>query len=58
MFPDSKVAAEFSCVRTKSVALITHALTPEVNKPVIKTYCEQPFTIFCDGGNDNFDKKY
>ena len=58
MFPDSKVAAEFSCARTKTTALVTHALAPEVNEPVIKACREKSFTILCDGGNDNFEKKY
>lgn len=58
MFPDSKIAKEYACARTKVAALITHALAPAVNGPVIKTCQEQRFTIMCDGGNDNFEKKY
>ena len=58
MFPDSKVASEFSCARTKTTALVTHALAPEVNEPVLKACRIQPFTILCDGGNDNSEKKY
>ena len=58
MFPDSKIAAGFSCACTKTVALITHALAPAVNEPLIKACQEQPFTILCDGGNDNFENKY
>ena len=54
MFPDSKIAAKFACARTKTAALVTHALAPAVNEPVIKACQEQPFTILCDGGNDNF----
>ena len=57
MFPDSKIAAKFACARTKTAALVTHALAPAVNEPVIKTCQEQPFTILCDGGNDNFEKR-
>ena len=55
MFPDSKIAA---CAHTKTAALVTHALAPAVNEPVIKACQELPFTILCDGGNDNFEKKY
>jgi len=58
MFPDSKIEAEFACAHTKTAALVTHALAPAVNEPVIKACQEQPFTILCDGGNDNFEKKY
>ena len=55
MFPDSKIAAEFACARTKTAALITHALAPE---PVVEAISKQPFTILCDGGNDNLENKY
>ena len=58
MFPDSKIAAEFACARTKTAALITHALAPAANEPVLTALLTQPFTILCDGGNDNFEKKY
>ena len=58
MFPDSKIASEFACARTKTAALVTHALAPAINEPIIKACQEQPFTILCDGGNDNYEKKY
>ena len=58
MFPDSRIAAEFACARTKTAALITHALAPVANEPIVNACQEQPFTILCDGGNDNFEKKY
>ena len=58
MFPDSKIAAEFACARTKIAALITHALAPAANEPVLTALLTQPFTILCNGGNDNFEKKY
>ena len=58
MFPDSKIALEFACAHTKTAALVTHALAPAINEPIIKACQEQPFTILCDGGNDNYEKKY
>ena len=58
MFPDSKIAKEYACAHTKVAALITHALAPAVNGSVIEACQKQPFTILCDGGNDNFEKKY
>ena len=39
MFSDSNIAAGFSCARTKTAALITHALAPAVNEPLIKADC-------------------
>ena len=44
--------------RTKTAALITHALAPAIDRPLVKACQEQPFTLLCDGGNDNFEKKY
>ena len=58
MFPDSKIAESFACARTKTTALITHALGPSAEDAVVSTCQTQPFTILCDGGNDNFHKKY
>ena len=58
MFPDSKVAESFSCARTKTTALITHALAPSAEEAVVSACQKQPFSILCDGGNDNFHKKY
>ena len=58
MFPDSKIAEAFSCARTKTTALVTHALGPAAESEVTKLCQKQPFTILCDGGNDNFEKKY
>ena len=58
MFPDSKIAEPFACARTKTTALITHALGPSTEDAVVSACQTQPFTILCDGGNDNFHKKY
>ena len=53
MFPDSKVADSFSCSRTKTTALVTHALAPSADDAVISACRKQKFSILCDGGNDN-----
>ena len=58
MFPDSKIAESFSCARTKTKALITHALAPSAEEAVVSACQRQLFSILCDGGNDNFQKKY
>ena len=58
MFPDSKIAAGFACTHTKTAAMITHALAPAIDEPLVKAYQEQPFSLLCDGGNDNFENKY
>ena len=58
MFPNSKVAESFSCARTKPTALITHTLAPSAEEAVVSACQKQLFSILCDGGNDNFGKKY
>ena len=56
IFPDSKVAESFLCGRTKTTALVTHALPPSADDTVISACQKQKFSILCDGGNDNFNK--
>ena len=58
MFPDSKIAQNYSCARTKTAAIIKHTLAAAANAHVIKAWTTTPFTILCDGGNDQYDKKY
>ena len=55
MFPDRKITAGFACAHTKKAALLTHAA---INEPLVKACQEQLFTLLCDGGNHNFEKKY
>ena len=52
MFPDSKIAEAYSCARTKTTAIITHALAPALREEVVSVCrCRfSPFTILCDGG--------
>ena len=58
MFPDSKIALGYASGRTKTTAIVKHALAPAVNLKVIQECQTSPFTILCDGGNDQWDKKY
>ena len=58
VFPDSKIAEQCSSARTKSTAMVTHALTAAADENVTKACRNQPFRILCDGGNDQFNKKY
>ena len=50
MFPDSKIAEAYSCARTKTAAIITHALAPTLREEVVRVCRSSPFTILCDGG--------
>ena len=58
MFPDSKIADNFASARTKTTAIIKYALAPTLNDDVVKFCCAHPFTLLCDGGNDQTDRKY
>ena len=46
MFPDSKIAEAYSCARTKTIAIITHALAPAMRDEVVSVCRSSPFTIF------------
>ena len=58
MFPDSEIADGFSCGRTKATSIVKYALAPEFNAQVTKACQSAPFTILCDGGNDQAGRKY
>ena len=58
MFPDSQIAEAYSCARTKTTAIITHALAPAMREVVDRACSSAAFTILCDGGNDRIDRKY
>ena len=57
MFPDSKIAMGFASGRTKTAA-IKYALAPALNAEVVEECQSSPFTLLCDGGNDQMGKKY
>ena len=58
MFPGSKIAEGFACGRTKTTAIMKYALAPALNQEVLQYCCTSPFTLLCDGGNDQTDRKY
>ncbi|XP_071508171.1 uncharacterized protein [Diadema antillarum] len=51
MFPDSKVAAEFACRRTKTTA-IARTLGQEARGDILCKIRERPFSISTDGSSD------
>ena len=52
MFPDSKIAADFSSRHTKTKSIICDALDPHLKQPVIDTLKATPFNLMCDESND------
>ena len=55
MFPDSKIAAGFSCKHTKTKAIICDAIEPHLKKPVIDVARASPFNLLCDESNERGD---
>ena len=54
--PDSKIAHSFSSGKTKTTAIIKHAIAPSLNSIVAKACQQSPITILCDGGSDQLGK--
>ncbi len=52
MFPDSKIAADFSCKHSKTKSIICDALDPHLKQPVIDNLKATPFNLMCDESND------
>ena len=58
MFPDSEIAKKFSSGRTKTTAIVKHALAPAFIADVIAACQSSPFSVLCDDGNDQTDRKF
>ena len=52
---DLKIAADFSCKRTKTKAIICDALEPYLKRPVIEYLRTSPFNLLCDESNERGD---
>ena len=55
MFPDSVIAADFSCRHTKTKAILCEALDPYHKKPVVENARNVPFSLLCDESNEKGD---
>ena len=55
MFPDSEIAKQFACRRTKSTAIVKTALAPNFLDKVISSM-SSPFSLMMDESNDKTDK--
>ena len=55
MFPDSEIAKQFACGRTKTTAIIKEAFSPHYLK-ITKESMSNPFSIMMDESNDKTDK--
>ena len=55
MFPDSELAKQFSCGRTKTTAIVKEGLAPQFLNKVTRELTN-PFSILMDESNDKTDK--
>ena len=56
MFPDSKIAKNFACARTKATSIVKEALAPHCIEKVARALSLQPFGLLMDESNDKVDK--
>jgi hypothetical protein len=56
MFPDSDIAKQFACGRTKTTAVVKEALSPHYLEKVISNIKVGPFSIMMDESNDKTNK--
>ena len=52
IFPDSKIAASYSCGRTKTSCILNEALAPQCHKYIIEHCQTHPYSVGTDGSND------
>ena len=55
MFPDSEIAKQVACARTKTTAIVKEALSPHYHKTTTKSMCN-PFSVLIDESNDKTGK--
>ena len=56
MFPDSEIAKQFACGRTKTIAIVKDALSLHYQARVLANTAISPFFIMMDESNDKTDK--
>jgi len=52
-FPDSKIAQNYSCARTKSTCLLNDAISPDLLSSLVSDMQIRPFSLCVDGSNDS-----
>ena len=57
-FPDSKIATEVKCARTKSTCIVKHALGPAAHEAMVTGVTYSPaFSLLMDKSTDRGDVK-
>ncbi|KAJ4946593.1 hypothetical protein JOQ06_024257 [Pogonophryne albipinna] len=57
MFPDSEIAKQYSCGRTKATQIVKGAIAPALDKEVTELCQKQPFGLMCDEGTNRSTEK-
>jgi hypothetical protein len=57
MFPDSQIAKQFKCCRTKTTSILNEAIRPQLKAQLVSHMKENPFTFCHDGSSDTSIKK-
>ena len=57
MFPDSKIARNFKCSRTKTTCILNEAMRPALKTELVNHMIEHPFGLINDGSSDSGVKK-
>ena len=57
MFPDSKIAKNFKCSRTKSTCILNGAMKPALKSSLVEYMMEGPFSLVKDEASDTAIKK-
>ncbi|KAJ4927154.1 hypothetical protein JOQ06_014890 [Pogonophryne albipinna] len=57
MFPDSEIAKQYSCGRTKATQIVKGTIAPALDKEVTELCQKQPFGLMCDEGTNRSSEK-
>ena len=57
MFPDSQIASEFACGRTKCTQIVKRAIAPAIESTVVELCKNHHFSVLCDESTDRGSDK-
>lgn len=57
MFPDSQIAKQYQCAKTKTFCIFNGALAPKFHGDLASEIKSEPFSRATDGSNDNASTK-
>ena len=57
VFPDSQIAQQFKCCKTKTTSILNEAIHPQLRAQLVSHMSENPFSFCHDGSSDTSIKK-